>query len=108
MPTHGHFDGFDTVSLVTGPSHVFLGIKFGNGQPELIKRPPIGSCHHGVLDEERILEAVNSGLARANTECNTSLNAAGVLYVENDSPRYEMFERCAYLIGTRQSRPIDG
>src|SRR5437868_49693 len=105
MPQFGHKDGFDTVALITGPSHVSLGIRFGEGPVELVKRPPIGSCQHGVLDEARILEAVRCGLAKANAEGGTSLEAVAVLYVENDSPCYEMFERCAYLLGSRRSWP---
>src|SRR5688572_27310135 len=107
MPQFGHQDGFDTVSLITGPSHVFLGIRFGDGPLELMKRPLIGSCQHGTLDEARIREAVRSGLAKANAEGGTSLDAAAVLYVENDSPRYEMFERCAYLLASRRPRPAE-
>ena len=105
MPQFGHQDGFDTVALITGPSHVFLGIRFGDGQPQLIKRPPIGSYQNGALDETRILDAVRSGLAKANRGDGISLSAAVVLYVENDSPHYEMFERCAYLLALRRSRP---
>jgi hypothetical protein len=107
MPQFGHKDGFDTVSLITGPSHVFLGIRFGDGPVELVKQPPIGSCQHGVLDEARICKAVRSGLAKANAEGRTSLEAASVMYVENDSPRYDMFERCAYLLALRRSRSAE-
>ena len=107
MPQFGQLDGFEPVSLITGPSHVFLGIQFGDGQPKLIKRPRVGSCQHGVLDETRILESVCAGLNRANAECNSSLNAAAVMYVENDSPRYEMYERCAYLIGKHLSKDAE-
>jgi hypothetical protein len=107
MPQFGHKDGFDTVSLITGPAHVFIGIRFGNGPTELVKQPPIGSCQHGVLDEARIREAVRSGLSKANEEGGTSMEAAAVMYVENDSPRYEMFERCAYLLASRRSRPAE-
>ena len=107
MPEFGHKDGFDTVSLITGPSHVFLGIRFGDGPVELVKHPPIGNCRHGALDESRIREAVRSGLAKANAEGGTLLDAAAVQYVENDSPRYEMFERCAYLLASRRSRPAE-
>jgi hypothetical protein len=107
MPQYGNIDGFDTVSLITGPSHVFLGIRFGDGPVELAKQPPIGNCPHGALDESRIREAVRSGLAKANAKGGTSLDAAAVMYVENDSPRYEMFERCAYLLASRRSRPAE-
>ena len=107
MPQFGHKDGFDTVSLIAGPSHVFLGIRFGDGPSQLMRQPPIGSCQHGVLEEARILDAVRSGLATANAEGGTSLDATAVLYVENDSPRYEMFERCAYLLASRFSRPAE-
>src|SRR5688572_32274157 len=91
----------DPFSLA-GPSHVFLGIRFGEGPFELQKEAPNGCCHHDVLDEGRIREAVRSGLARANAETGTSLDAAAVKYVENDSPRYDLFERCAYLLASRR------
>ena len=104
MPQFGHKDGFDTVSLITGPSHVFLGIRFGDGPVELVKQPPIGGCEHGALDETLIREAVRSGLAKANAEGGSSLDAAAVMYIANDSPRYEMFERCAYLLASRRFR----
>lgn len=108
MPQFGHKDGFETVSLTTGPSHVFLGIRFGaDGPVELVKQPPIGACQHGALDEARIREAVRSGLTKANAEGGSSLAAAAVMYVENDSPRYEMFERCAYLLASRRVRPTE-
>ena len=107
MPQFGHKDGFDTVSLITGPSHVFLGIRFGDGPVELVKQKPIGSCQHGVLDKARIREAVRSGLAKANAEGGPLLDAAAVMYVENDSPQYEMFEHCAYLLASRRSRPAE-
>jgi hypothetical protein len=105
MSQFGHHDGFDTVSLITGPSHVFLGIRFGDGQPRLFKRPPIGSCEHGELDEARILEAVRAGLTKANAECGSSTSAAAILYVASDSPRYDLYERCAYLLASRCARP---
>lgn len=105
MPQFGHKDGFDTVVLITGPSHVFLGIRFGDGPLELMKQPPIGSCQHGALNEARIREAVRSGLAKGNAGGGTSFDAAAVMYVENDSPRYDLFERCAYLLASQRSRP---
>lgn len=107
MPQFGYKDGFDTVSLITGPSHVFLGIRFGDGPVKLVKQPPIGKCQHSALDESRICEAVRSGLAKASAEGRISLDVAAVMYVENDSPRYEMFERCAYLLASRRSRPVE-
>ena len=58
MPQFGYKDGFDTVSLIAGPSHVFLGIRFGEGPSELVKGPSIGTCQHGVLDEARIRDAI--------------------------------------------------
>lgn len=103
MPQFGYQDGFDTVSLITGPSHVFLGIRFGDGPMQLIRRPPVATCQHGMLEENRILDAVLLGLTRANTERGSSLNAAAVLYVADDSPRYEMFEQCAYLLASRRT-----
>jgi len=58
MPEFGHQNGFDTVALVTGPSHVLLGIRFSEEPTtsfELIKRPRVIACDHEPLDERRIV-----------------------------------------------------
>jgi hypothetical protein len=110
MPQFGHQDGFDTVSLITGPSHVLLGIRFADAASaaiELIKRPQVGTCDHGPLDEARIAESIQAGIAAANAETGARHSAAQAFYVENDSPRYELYERCAYLLASRRARAAE-
>jgi hypothetical protein len=107
MPQFGHQDGFDTVWTITGPCHVLLGIRFGeteSGSIELIKRSRVGGCNHAPLDERRILEAVQLGIAAANAETGAQLTATVAFYVEDDSPDYRLYERCAYLLACRRSR----
>ena len=110
MPQFGHQDGFDTVSYITGPSHVLLGIHFSTepvASLELTKRQRIGSCSHGPLDEARIIESIQAGVAAANAETGANLFAAKAFYVEDDSPRYTLFERCAYVLALRRSRSAE-
>jgi hypothetical protein len=79
MPHFGHQDGFDTVSYITGPSHVRLGIRFSEGPAtsiELIKRPRVWAWDHGPLDEERIVESIRAGVAAANAETGARLAVA--------------------------------
>ena len=107
MPQFGHQDGFDTVSYITGPSHVMLGIRFAD-EPvtgiRLVKRPRVGACDHGQLDEVRIIESIRAGIAAANDQTGARQSAVEAFYVENDSPHYELYERCAYLLAMRRAQ----
>src|SRR5262245_2753394 len=105
MPQFGHQDGFDTVVYITGPAHVFLGIRFGKGPFQLKRRSAVAGCDHGALDEMRIINAINKGIAKANVETGVELSAAAAFYVEGDSPRYDLFEECAYRLALRRSQP---
>ncbi|HQY87936.1 MAG TPA: hypothetical protein PK402_04710 [Tepidisphaeraceae bacterium] len=106
MPQFGHQDGFDVVALITGPSHVCLGIRFGDGHFELIKRQRVSECHHGALDEVQIVKAIQAGIALANSETGEALKAEAAFYIEDDSPRYDLFTRCAYLLASRRTRIV--
>jgi hypothetical protein len=110
MPQFGHKDGFDMVALITGPTHVLLGIRFTDAPStsiELVKRPRVGTCDHGPLDEERITEAIRAGVAAANAETGALLGVAQAFYIQNDSPDYQLFQRGAYLLASRRSRPAE-
>lgn len=103
MSQFGHQNGFHTVSVITGPSHVFLGIRFSEDplKPmELIKRPPVGGWVHEPLDEKRIAESILAGVTAANAKMGTKLSVAQAFYVENDSPRYDQFEQCPFLLAS--------
>ena len=91
------------VSYITGPSHVLLGLAFGqaDGEPLLVQKPPVGGCHHVPLDEGRIREAVRDGLADARDRAGIALHATEIVYVADDSPRYDTYRHCAYLLAER-------
>lgn len=85
----------------TGPSHVHIAVSFAAGQqldPTLTKLPARGDCDHGVLDEGCIRRAILEGTKRANIELGTELAVADIQYVSNDTPRYDLFRYCAYLL----------
>ena len=87
----------------TGPSHVLLGLAFGpgDGEPVMVRKPPVGGCDHGRLDEASIREAVRDGLADARARAGVTLSATEIVYVADDSPRYDIYRHCAYLLAER-------
>ena len=101
MPDYRKQGDLFIVSYVTGPSHVRLGIRFSSeprSSPTLTRLPPVGECDHGPLEESRIVESVNEGVSRANDKHHTHMRVAEIHYVANDSPRYDLFRHCAFLI----------
>jgi hypothetical protein len=107
MPQFSQQGDFDTISFITGPSHVLLGIEFSEKEKVvpmgLIKRPRVGASNHDPLDEVRIIEAIQAGVAAANAETGAKLAVAQAFYIEDDSPRYELFQQCAYLLAVRRA-----
>ena len=103
MPQFSQRNGRFFVSYITGPSHVLLGLAFGErpATPVLVRQPAVGACSHGQLDEGQILAAVLAGIAAAKHETGRTLNPTEIIYVENDSPRYSLYQHCAYLIAQR-------
>ncbi|MBL9090246.1 MAG: hypothetical protein JNL96_03425 [Planctomycetaceae bacterium] len=102
MPTYTTDGDREFVSVITGPSHVRLGLKFTVGRvesPVLVKQSPIGDCHCGQLDEAKIVAAVVSAVA----EVNQRLGVAEIVYVADDSPRYSLYARCAKLLALRHA-----
>jgi hypothetical protein len=99
MPQFVFKDGRHFVAYITGPSHVLLGINFSRkfAEPALVKLPAQGTCSHGTLDEARIHEAVQEVLAahRADGE---EIFASEIAYVENDSPRYDLYRIAAHVL----------
>ena len=94
------------VSYITGPSHIRLGVEWAAG-PEasvaLGRLPPVGGCEHGELSEARVAEAVAAGIAEANRRLGVAYRPARILYVANDSPRYDLFRHCASLLVQRHA-----
>jgi hypothetical protein len=99
MPSFTTKNGCYFVSYITGPSHVKLGVRFTDrvAEPGLIKQPAKGSCFHGLLDEDRIRTAVQDGIAAFQGE-GMRLYVEEIIYVENDSPRYDLYRAAAYSL----------
>ncbi len=90
------------VSYVTGPAHVRLGLALTtstiNEPPLLVINPRVGDCCHGAIDEVRLKQAVIDGVKAANLTMGTSVHIIEIVYIPNDSPRYDLFSHCARLI----------
>lgn len=92
------------VSYITGPSHNLLGLEFGCpavGQPLMETRPAVGACDHGRIDEAELLKAVALGLADSSASGLKPLAVRRVVYVVDDSPRYDIYRYCARLLASR-------
>ena len=102
MPGFTTKDGRHFVSYITGPAHILLGIKFTDQtvEPSLVRQPPIGSCSHEPLDELKIREAVQEVLAAFRAD-GAKIYAEEILYVENDTPRYDLYRLSTYLVTAR-------
>lgn len=100
MPVFAIKEGCHFISYITGPSHVLLGVRFASKPVELgmTKTEAQGECFQGNLDEAKIRQAVTDGLEAFRTEFSGELYAEEIIYVENDSPRYDMFKYTAYLL----------
>ena len=97
MPTFNRQGDLFIAALITGPSHVWLGIRFSKRiveKPKIVKRQPVGSCSHGELSEESICDTVK----RTIDDLEFGRYASEIEYVANDSPRYGMYARCTELI----------
>ena len=91
------------VSYITGPTHVWLGVKFGEprAQPTFIRQPAVGECYHGQLDPTRIFDAVRTALGTVKESSGSELHVTEIAFVENDCPRYDLYGLCAKLIAQR-------
>jgi hypothetical protein len=110
MPQFGHQNGFDTVSIITGPAHVLLGIRFSDPPTELPfvlhMRPAKRSCCGlAPLDADQIREAIVTGVAKSAAEGNPPCFIVEAFYIESDSPKYGLYCQAAYLLASRRYRP---
>ena len=89
------------VTVVTGPAHVYLGLKFGDCDDfdiQVVSSPPVGACIHGELDKSKIIQYSLEGVETANKKLDGQLRIAEIQYIKDDSPRYDIYRRCAFLI----------
>ena len=92
------------VSFITGPSHNLLGLQFGShvaGQPVVEAKPAVGACDHGQIDEVELRNAVVLGVADSGAPESATLFVRRIVYVIDDSPRYDIYRHCAKLLARR-------
>ena len=95
MPQFGRQGDLLTVSYITGPRHLWLGLRLSRSPvnaPTVVRRPPIGDCAHGEIDEATLVAAVTERLK------DLDLHAERIEYVANDSPVYALYAHCAGLL----------
>ncbi len=88
-------------TIVTGPSHVFLGLRLSESAVqsiEFLKLQPSGSCSHGELDENEISNAISQAVEHAASEFGVEFFVKYIEYVANDSPGYETYQQAARCI----------
>jgi hypothetical protein len=88
----GRLGDLHTIAYITGPRHLWLGLKFSPApvtEPVVVMRPPIGTCNHGPIDPAELVSAV---VAAAAEHC---MHVSHIEYVENDSPAYSLYAHCA-------------
>jgi hypothetical protein len=102
MPSFSEHEGRYFVQYVTGPSHLSLGLCFSEAPniPIIVRKSSIGECLHKT-DENKIVEAVLAGVKEANQKLKKTLYVSEIIYVENDTPRYELYKYCTYLLAKR-------
>lgn len=89
-------DGRHFIALVTGPSHVLLGIRFGDtpSEPRLVALPARDGSHRATLDAAMILDVVQQTLA-AHRAAGNAVFAEEIVYVSDDSPRADLYRIAA-------------
>lgn len=87
------------IAVITGPSHVLLGLSLGpaGAVPVVIRDVPTGLAPHELLDESRLRDVVMQGVAGSET----GLHPAEIVYGAGDPPDYPLFHRCAFLLAER-------
>jgi nickel-dependent lactate racemase len=101
MPQFSKQGDYYYISYITGPAHVMLGLIFSKEHvvsPKVVQRPAIGEHEHSALDEKEIERAVIEGIESANKRLGSDYFVSEIVYVVNDSPRYELYKHCAELL----------
>lgn len=88
------------VSYITGPSHVLLAIEFVLTPNDIImiKRPAVGTCQHGSVDEDKLIATIKEVISTLNKTQPITLFPARIAYVENDSSRLDLYAICTQLL----------
>jgi tRNA G37 N-methylase Trm5 len=89
------------ISYITGPKHILLGLILAEESASDVAITSLGTtgtCNHGTLNLERIKDRVIEGVAKANESFGTTFKVKEIEYVENDTPDYNLYAYCAFLL----------
>ena len=105
-----HIDGgTHFVSFITGPSHNILGLKLVDDKresPLIVAKE--GKYASNTFDEAKLTIAVQTGVDRALKDSSRKIYVSEIVYMKDDSVRYDAYEICAGLIVERYlSNPDD-
>ena len=98
------------VVRVTGPQHNLLGLSFSKSAPERVALERLSGPSNGAIDEEELVRAVLSGVAKANAAVGANYYVSRVQYVPTDTPAAGIYSDLAQLIVERiaSGRQFDG
>ncbi len=92
-------------SHITGPTHNYLGVKFGKQIDHSFTidvLPPIGGCTHGLgLTGDEVRPWVEEGLRAAENEIGRKFPIERAEVIENDNRRPEVYRELARQIVLR-------
>ena len=77
---------FFRVMRVTGPAHNLLGLSFSQNAPEAVVLERLAGSSEQTIDEDRLREAVLSGVDEANASLETDYHVSRIQYVPTDTP----------------------
>ena len=107
MPTFNN-KGLHFVSLITGPTHVLLGLEWGDETRDeniLIEvTSPIGEHQHAPIDQNKMKQTVLSAVKEMSQSASVPLAIRRIRYVANDSPDYRLYEQAARLLAEQEIR----
>jgi hypothetical protein len=99
MPSYVFKNGRHYVSYITGPTHILLGLRFctAAGTVNMVKVPPVGTAPYVPVDEASVRSAVEEALSEFRIS-GANVFVSEVVYVEDDTPRYNHFKIAAALL----------
>ena len=74
------------VMRITGPAHNLLGLSFSRGDTEAVVLERLADSPERMMDEERLREAVLSGVSAANDSLGSDYHVSRIQYVPTDTP----------------------
>ena len=89
---------FYVVSRITGPTHNFLGLRFGGVGDCILSQKWVQSNFQQCVEPELVRREVLAAVAEANAKWSTNYTVAEVEFVGDDTPIYRAYRMLANLL----------